>query len=52
MKDVRPQADIFDNLRKVRNGINYYGQNVSSEEAKTLIVDLLDLIKKFKMMIK
>jgi hypothetical protein len=42
------EADIFDNLRKVRNGINYYGKNVSQEEAKSVIGDLIKLIKHFK----
>ena len=41
------EADIFDRLRKTRNGINYYGLKVSREEAKEIIKDLRTLIKKF-----
>jgi len=46
------EAFIFDNLRKVRNGINYYGQNVTQEESEQIIKDLLELIKKFKGLIE
>ena len=42
------EADIFDRLRKIRNGINYYGQSVTDEEAKETIKNLLYLIKRFK----
>jgi len=41
-------AEIFDELRKIRNGINYYGRNVSKEEAEKIIDDLNTLINKFK----
>jgi len=41
------EADIFDRLRKTRNGINYYGLKVSREEAKEIIKDLRTLINKF-----
>ncbi|PIU75728.1 hypothetical protein COS75_02820 [Candidatus Pacearchaeota archaeon CG06_land_8_20_14_3_00_35_12] len=42
------EADIFDNLRKIRNGINYYGIKVSKDEANNIIGDLKQLILKFK----
>ena len=42
------EAKLFDKLRKVRNGINYYGREVSKEEADYLILNLNSLIKKFK----
>jgi hypothetical protein len=42
------EADIFDSLRKTRNGINYYGKDVSEEDAKRTINDLMLLIEKFK----
>ena len=42
------EAKLFDKLRKVRNGINYYGREVSMEEADYLILNLKSLIKKFK----
>ena len=42
------EADSFDKLRKIRNGINYYGRLVNKEEANQIISDLKTLIKKFK----
>ncbi len=44
------EGDIFDNLRKIRNGINYYGKNLSKEEAEEVISELGNLIPKFKEM--
>ncbi len=41
-------AEIFDNLRKVRNGINYYGRTVTQSEAEQVIRNLKLLIEKFK----
>lgn len=31
------KGDEFDELRKIRNGINYYAKNVSIEEAKDIL---------------
>jgi len=42
------EAELFDKLRKVRNGINYYGRNVSEEEAEEILNGLLSLIAKFR----
>ncbi|MBS3128272.1 hypothetical protein J4410_03945 [Candidatus Woesearchaeota archaeon] len=42
------EGDIFDNARKVRNGINYYGKTVTQEEASQMLLDLKVLIEKFK----
>jgi len=42
------EAAIFDNLRKIRNGINYYGETLDEQEAKQTIKSLKELIKKFK----
>lgn len=42
------EADLFDKLRKIRNGINYYGKNVQEEEAESIIRDLKQLIVRFK----
>ena len=42
------EADKFDELRKIRNSINYYGKNVSKEEAEQIIKDLKLLIGNFK----
>lgn len=41
------EADKFDKLRKTRNAINYYGKQVEKEEAKTIIQELKETIKKF-----
>lgn len=41
------EGDLFDILRRVRNGINYYGKNVDNSESKQIIADLKSLIKKF-----
>ncbi len=46
--NLSQEGDMFDNLRKIRNGINYYGKEVSEEEAEKIIKDLYVLIKKFK----
>lgn len=42
------EADMFDELRKIRNGINYYGRKVNKEEAEKIINKLKMLISKFK----
>lgn len=46
--NLSSDAELFDKLRKVRNGINYYGREVSVEEADYLIEKLMFLINKFK----
>ena len=38
------EAETFDRLRKIRNGINYYGRKVNNEEAEQIIKELKDLI--------
>ena len=42
------EADLFDKLRRIRNGINYYGRKVSEGEAAQIISDLNSLIKRVK----
>jgi len=42
------EADLFDKIRKIRNGINYYGKKVQQEEAESIITNLKQLILKFK----
>ena len=42
------EGGIFDNLRKIRNGINYYGKKIDESESKKIINDLKMLIGKFK----
>lgn len=39
------EAELFDELRKVRNSINYYGRKVSEDEAEHIISRLKMLIK-------
>lgn len=38
--DEKELAEIFDSLRKVRNAINYYGQEVPLKDAQNLIQEL------------
>ena len=35
----------FDRFRKIRNSINYYGENISAEEAKENIKKIKEMIK-------
>ena len=42
------EADLFDKLRRIRNGINYYGRKVREDEAAQVISDLNSLIKRIK----
>lgn len=46
------EADIFDNLRKTRNAINYYGKKLEKEEADAVIEQLKNMISKFRRMTK
>lgn len=39
------EANEFDRLRKIRNKINYYGEELSVDEASVLIKKLIDLRK-------
>lgn len=42
-------AETFDRLRKLRNGINYYGEQVSSSETAAAATDVKKLINALKM---
>ena len=44
-------AKSFDSLRKLRNSINYYGQEISVNDTKTVFEDIANLIKKCKSLI-
>ncbi|MEM4397560.1 MAG: hypothetical protein QW757_02965 [Candidatus Woesearchaeota archaeon] len=46
------EADIFDNLRKIRNSINYYGKEIEKYEAEELIKSLKEQINIFKKFIQ
>jgi len=39
-------SDEFDRFRKIRNGINYYGNVVSVEDAKKIIMEIKNLRRK------
>lgn len=41
-------GDEFDDFRKIRNSINYYGKEISSSEAKLILEDITQLIEKIK----
>ena len=41
----------FERLRKIRNSINYYGKEISAEEAKELVNEILALIDRIKSML-
>ncbi|GIU68811.1 MAG: hypothetical protein KatS3mg002_0047 [Candidatus Woesearchaeota archaeon] len=42
------EANIFDNLRKTRNAINYYGRKLDKEESLEIIKKIKQLIEKLK----
>lgn len=46
--ELSREALIFDRLRKIRNGINYYGEMVEENDSKEVIKDLKKLIEIFK----
>lgn len=41
-------AEKFDRFRKIRNGINYYGKNISVEEVKENSFEIIKLINELK----
>ena len=41
-------ARKFDRFRKIRNKINYYGENISAEETKENVTEILNIIKELK----
>ncbi|MFT7616303.1 MAG: hypothetical protein ACI8Y7_001134 [Candidatus Woesearchaeota archaeon] len=47
--DLPTIADSFDRLRKIRNRINYYGEEVSLEQTKMLVKDIKDTLNKCKL---
>jgi len=46
--DENNQAIKFDRLRRIRNKINYYGEDISVEETKENINDIKEMIKIMK----
>ncbi|MBU0459337.1 MAG: hypothetical protein KJ597_01815 [Nanoarchaeota archaeon] len=45
-------GDEFDELRKARNAVNYYGKDISPEEAKELLSKIKTLRTKIKSLFK
>jgi len=42
-------GDRFDNFRKIRNAVNYYGKEISAKEAESVLKEMeefIDLLKK------
>ncbi len=51
LKEILNESQIavkFDSLRKIRNNLNYYGKEIEIEEAKSVLKEIKDLIKKIK----
>jgi hypothetical protein len=45
-------ADVFDVLRKLRNDVNYYGKEISTDDANKAVNQLLSLTKKVDVLLK
>ncbi|PIN77640.1 hypothetical protein COV15_01790 [Candidatus Woesearchaeota archaeon CG10_big_fil_rev_8_21_14_0_10_34_12] len=41
-------GDKFNNIRKIRNAINYYGKDISKQETEHIISEISELIKKIR----
>jgi len=51
LKEVLKESysgDKFDNFRKIRNAINYYGKDVSADEAGPILAEMVEFIKSIK----
>lgn len=51
LKEIIKKEDIslkFDRYRKLRNGINYYGRDVSQEAVEKALVEIPEMIKELK----
>lgn len=46
--DLSSMGDRFDKIRKIRNDINYYGKDISSEESITIIKEIKELKHKIE----
>ena len=54
LKEVMDESlwgDIFDNFRKIRNAINYYGKDVAADEAKVTLKKMKSFIENIKNLI-
>jgi len=55
LKEILTQAQLgedFDTVRKIRNDVNYYGKEISTEEAKTVLNQIEILRKKILTLLK
>ena len=41
-------SEKFDRFRRIRNGINYYGKNISIEETKEIMAEIIKIINMLK----
>ena len=51
LKEIMKESnlgDTFDNFRKIRNDINYYGKDVSAEDSKLIINEMIAFIETIK----
>ena len=51
LKEIMNESNLgneFNKFRKTRNAINYYGKDISTDEAKHLIQEMKEFIKKVK----
>ncbi len=51
LRDILKEQSVsvkFDRYRKLRNGINYYGENIDIETVKEAIIEIPELIKELK----
>ena len=42
-------GDDFDEMRKLRNGLNYYGKQITAEECEKIIKEIKNIIRKVKL---
>ena len=51
LKEVMKESslgDKFDSFRRIRNDINYYGKDISAEDSKHIINDMIAFVEKLK----
>ena len=48
LKDEQVASQKFDRLRKIRNGIRYYGKPIKPEEVRENVSEILELVKHLK----
>ena len=51
LRDILKEQSVsmkFDRYRRLRNGINYYGEDINIETVKEAIIEIPELVKKLK----